>query len=395
MIKVTNKEACCGCEACVQKCPKSCISMKFDEQGFRYPVVNEIQCVDCGLCELVCPVIHQSNLRKPSHIYGAINKDEQTRLSSSSGGLFTAFAELVVNKGGLVWGARFNEQWDVVHDCIMAKEDVKLLRGSKYVQSNIGSSYKDIEQQLKAGSIVLFSGTPCQVAGLKHFLRKDYPDLYTIDFVCHGVPSPGVWKKYLKQQFGQDSKIESINFRDKTYGWEKFCFKLKQNFLGRKDSVFHIEPRNKNLFMRAFLHDLILRPSCYNCPARSFKSGSDITLADLWGVWVTMPECNDDKGCSCIAINTDKGEQLFRQVQNVISAKSISYKNAFIDYNHAATVNPKQNPNTGLFFSQYESVPLKILIPQLTKDSYANILKENVRQILDATGLLKILRKFR
>lgn len=395
MIKISNKEACCGCEACAQKCPKSCISMRFDEQGFRYPVVNETQCVDCGLCESICPVIHQFNPRKPIHIYGAINKNEQTRLSSSSGGLFSALAELVVNKGGFVWGARFNEQWDVIHDCVTVKEDVKLLRGSKYVQSNIGSSYKDIEKHLKKGSIVLFSGTPCQVAGLKHFLRKDYPNLYTIDFVCHGVPSPGVWKKYLEQQFGKVTYIESINFRDKTKGWEKYCFKLKQYFPERKNSVCYIEERNKNIFMRAFLHDLILRPSCYDCPARSFKSGSDITLADLWGAWVTMPECNDDKGCSCVAINTDKGEQLFKQVLNEISVKTISYKNAFIDYNHAATVNPQSNPNTKLFFAQYESVPLKILIPQLTKDSISNVLKECVRQILDTIGLLRILRRFR
>lgn len=395
MIKLSNKESCCGCEACAQKCPQSCITMKFDEQGFRYPVINETLCVDCSLCESVCPVIHQSSSHKPKEIYGAINKNEQIRLDSSSGGIFTAIAEIVLGEGGIIWGAKFNEQHEVVHDCVKTKSALKLLRGSKYVQSNIGLSYTRIKEELRKGEIVLFSGTSCQVAGLKRFLEKDYLNLYTIDFICHGIASPGVWKKYLEQQFGKDSLIKDINFRDKTHGWEKYCFSLKQYFPNEKSFVKHIEPRNKNMFMRAFLHDLILRPSCYNCPTRSFKSGSDITLADLWGAWVTLPEFHDNKGCSCVAINTEKGNQLFKQLQNVVSAKQIPYKNAFIDYNHAATVNPKPNTNTKLFFAQYESIPLKKLIPRLTKDSIATILKENIRQTLDIVGLLNVLRKFR
>lgn len=395
MIKISNKETCCGCEACAQKCPKSCIAMEFDEQGFRYPMVDESQCIDCGLCESVCPVIHQDSPRKPKVIYGAINNNEQIRLDSSSGGMFTVLAEMVLDKGGMVWGAKFNEQCEVVHDCVETKPTLELLRGSKYVQSHIGLSFQKIKAELKKGRIVLFVGTPCQVAGLRRFLKEDYPNLYFIDFLCHGVPSPGVWKKYLEQQFGKGTCLKNIKFRDKIHGWEKYCFSLEQYFPKEKNTVKHIERRNKNLYMRAFLHDLILRPSCYNCPARSFKSGSDITLADLWGAWVTMPECNDDKGCSCVAINTEKGKQLFKQVQNVISAKTISYKNAFIDYNHAATVNPQPNPNTKLFFTQYETVPLKILIPQLTKDSMSSVLKECVKQTLSTVGLLEILRRFR
>lgn len=397
MIIIVEKKDCCGCEACVQRCPKSCITMKFDEQGFRYPVVDESLCVNCGLCETVCPIINQSSPRKPQKIYGAINKNEVIRLNSSSGGLFTAFAECIIDEGGIVWGAKFDDNWDVVHGCATVKEELKLLRGSKYVQSHIGLSYKEVEQKLKAGNTVLFSGTPCQVAGLKKYLRKDYSNLYTLDFICHGVPSPGVWKKYLEQRIDKEVRIESINFRDKSNGWEKFCFslQLKQYFLGRKNSVSQMETRSKNLYMRAFLHDLILRPSCYDCPARSFKSGSDITLADLWGAWVTLPEYNDDKGCSCVAINTEKGQRVFERLQGSISSKEISYKSAFIDYNHAATVNPGLNPNSTLFFAQYKSIPLRILIPQLTKDSMTAILKENIRRVLEMTGLLKAIRRLR
>ena len=396
MIKIKEKQNCCGCEACAQICPKQCIQMQFDNQGFRYPAVNVSLCIDCGLCESVCPVTHQSEARRPLMVYGAINKDDYIRIDSSSGGIFTALAETVISRNGEIWGARFNEDNEVVHDCIANLQQLSLLRGSKYVQSSIGLSYKKIKMSLKAGKDVLFSGTPCQVAGLRKYLGKDYPTLYTVDIVCHGVPSPGVWKKYLEQQLGKGTRLKDIKFRDKTYGWEKYCFSLKQYFPKRKNSVNHIiERRYENLYMRAFLHDLILRPSCYNCPARSFKSGSDLTLADLWGAWVTLPEYNDDKGCSCVAVNTEKGKLLFDQSADFISFKEISYKSAFVDYNCAATTNPPINPNTDSFFFQYESVPLKILIPQLTKDSWKQVLKERLRISLEYIGLLKALHRLK
>ena len=395
MIKISNKEACCGCEACAQKCPKSCITMEFDEQGFLYPIVEESQCIDCGLCESVCPVIHQASPRKPKKIYGAINHNEQIRLDSSSGGIFTALAEIALDKGGKVWGAKLNEQCEVVHDCVETIPALELLRGSKYVQSHIGLSFQKIKAELRKGKVVLFTGTPCQVAGLKRFLKDDYSNLYTIDFLCHGIPSPGVWKKYLEQQFGKSARLKDIKFRDKTHGWEKYCFSLKQYFPKGKDSVKHIERCNKNLYMRAFLHDLTLRPSCYNCPARSFKSGSDITLADLWGAWRTLPEYNDNKGCSCVAINTEKGGQLFQCLGTSVSAKEISYKSAFVDYNYAATSNPKPNPNRQKFFSQYESISLNILIPQLTKDPLKYVLKEHIRSLLEEIGLLDVMHKWK
>lgn len=395
MIQINKKQDCCGCEACAQKCPKQCIQMKFDEQGFRYPVVDLSLCISCGLCESVCPVIHQSGPRKPLIIYGAINRNEKIRLDSSSGGIFTALAEKVIDKNGEVWGAMFNKNHEIVHNYVTETEQLSLLRGSKYVQSFIGFSYKRIESSLKEGKNVLFSGTPCQVAGLKRYLKKDYSTLFTVDFVCHGVPSVGVWKKYVEQQFGKNACLENIQFRDKTYGWEKYCFSLKQYFPKEKNFVEYREGRYKNLYMRAFLYDLILRPSCYNCPARSFKSGSDITLADLWGVWTTLPDYNDGKGCSCVAINTEKGKQVFECLSDSVEAKEISYKSAFVDYNYAATTNPSINSKTNVFFSQYESIPLKILIPQLTKDSLSRKMAEGLRGILERVGLLQVLRALR
>lgn len=200
MIRIYNKHDCCGCNSCVQRCPKSSITMREDEEGFLYPDVDESTCIDCGLCETVCPVIHQSTVRKPIAVCAAKNKDEKIRLSSSSGGAFTALAESVIDEDGVVFGAKFDEDWSVVHDYMETREGLAAFRGSKYVQSRIGDSFKKAEQFLKAGRKVLFSGTPCQIAGLKRFLRKEYDNLLTVDFICHGVPSPGVWREYLKEE---------------------------------------------------------------------------------------------------------------------------------------------------------------------------------------------------
>ena len=205
MISFSKKEDCCGCNACVQRCPKQCITMQTDKEGFWYPVVNKEDCNNCGLCEKVCPVINQRESCKPIKTFAAINKDEETRLASSSGGIFSLFAEETLNAGGVVFGAAFNKNWDVEHIEIETLDGIEKLRGSKYTQSNIGNCYKKAERYLKEGRKVLFSGTPCQIAALKLFLKKDYEGLTTIDVVCHGVPSPEVWKKYLNETIEKEN----------------------------------------------------------------------------------------------------------------------------------------------------------------------------------------------
>ncbi len=333
MIHITDKQDCCGCNSCVQCCPKSCITMCEDEEGFLYPEVDENVCVDCGLCEKVCPVLHQAEDRKPLAVYAAKNKNEEIRRQSSSGGVFTALAEEVIKDGGVVFGARFDEHWEVKHDYTETVEGLSIFRGSKYVQSRIEDCYQKVEQFLRAGRKVLFSGTPCQVAGLKLFLRKEYNYLLTVDFICHGVPSPGVWREYLKEETArecgrknsvlshpdikdQDALIESILFRDKCLGWKKYSFALTlsvPNGHGAKNTVLLSEPLDKNIFMRGFLADLYLRPSCYACPTKSFKSGSDVTIGDFWGIEHVMPELDDDKGMSVVMVNTNKGEVSFQR----------------------------------------------------------------------------------
>lgn len=333
MIEIIEKKDCCGCNACVTVCAKRCITMQSDEQGFLYPIVDKEMCVDCGLCEKVCPVLNQNEPLKPLKVYAAKNRNEEIRMQSSSGGIFTVLSEAVINEGGIVFGAKFDADWNVVHDWTDTIEGLADFRGSKYVQSVIGSSYKEAKDFLLQGRKVLFSGTPCQIAGLKKYLRKEYDNLLTVDVVCHGVPSPLVWRTYLDEvsqiirtkcgagknmvslSLNELPVITGISFRDKTNGWKKFGFRIRcaaskaaENLVSESaDDVLLYETLDKNLFMQIFLKNLNLRPSCYACPSKSGKCNSDITLADYWGIGVHHPEWDDDKGTSLILVNSKKG----------------------------------------------------------------------------------------
>lgn len=281
--------------------------MHEDNEGFLYPVVDDTICVDCGLCEKVCPVINQNEPRKPLKVYAAKNANEEVRLKSSSGGIFSLLAEAVIAEEGVVFGAKFDENWNVVHSWTDTKEGIAAFRGSKYVQSIVGNTYVEVREFLKQGRKVLFSGTPCQIAGLKKFLRKEYDNLLTVDVVCHGVPSPLVWQEYLKE-ISKGKEILKIDFRDKKIGWKNYRVVVKGN-----DDIVD-QPFNENIFMKGFLKNLYLRPSCYACTARSGKSGSDISIADFWGVQNYYPEFDDDKGIGLVLVNTELGSISFNHL---------------------------------------------------------------------------------
>lgn len=332
MINIVDKKDCCGCEACVQRCPRHCISLHEDEEGFLYPRVDASACIDCGLCERVCPVLNRGVEHEPFASYAAKNRNDEIRMTSSSGGIFSALAEGTLSEGGVVFGAMFDSEWNVVHGYVEGKEELRRLRGSKYVQSHIVCSYKQTEEFLKQGRKVLFSGTPCQIAGLRHFLRKEYDNLLLVDVICHGVPSPGVWRRYLKEEValkcdpkntvlprpirGRDAHVEDISFRDKTLGWKKFSFSLvlsTTNGSGEKFSFCSRSHLYENPFMKGFLADIYLRPSCYYCPVKCGRSGSDITLGDFWGVDGVMPELDDDRGVSAVLVNTPHGAEALKK----------------------------------------------------------------------------------
>lgn len=295
--------------------------MQEDEEGFLYPHVDKENCINCGLCEKVCPVINQSEPHKPLKVYAAKNPNEEIRMASSSGGIFTLLAERTINNGGVVFGAKFNDKWEVVHDFTETVEGIAPFRGSKYVQSTIGDNFQKAEQFLKQGREVLFTGTPCQIAGLHKYLRKDYSNLIAVDVVCHGVPSPLVWREYLKEISGNET-LKSISFRDKSTGWKSYSTKY-----AFKDKCI-MQKASKDIYIQGFLKNLYLRPSCYACPSKAGKSESDITIADYWGIQVKHQELDDDKGVGLILVNNEKGLSLFRVLN--IDIQETSYEDAFI-----------------------------------------------------------------
>lgn len=335
MIHLDAKINCCGCNACSQICPKECIRMQEDKEGFLYPSIIIENCIDCGLCEQVCPVICQKNESNPLLVYAAKHKDLDIRMKSSSGGVFTSLAEYILSKNGVVFGAKFNNNWEVVHDYTENIDDLSSFRGSKYVQSKIGECYKQAEAFLKAGRKVLFTGTPCQIAGLKFFLRREFDNLLTVDFICHGTPSPMVWRRYLDELLIRErcikdknksmyslkytkSDICDIEFRNKIIGWRKYSFVLTLSSIYKSElnnTILLSETVDKNVFLQGFLADLYLRPSCHFCPVKSHRSGSDITIADFWSVKKNKPELDDDKGVSLITIQSMNGKNIYEMLE--------------------------------------------------------------------------------
>lgn len=351
MISIEDKILCCGCSACAMKCPKHCITMQADSEGFLYPVVNEADCIDCGLCEKVCHELHPYDERKPLNVYAAINKDEQVRMNSSSGGMFYLLAEKTISEGGVVFGARFDEDWQVVIDYAETLEDVKPFMGSKYVQARTATTYRDAETFLKQGRKVLFSGSPCQIAGLHHYLRKDYDNLTTVDFVCHGVPSPKVWQRYLDEVVTSGKRaINDVKFRNKGNGWKKFNFVLSYNHDSKSYSLSSWHQQNH--YMRAFLSDMILRPSCHDCRAKQGRSHSDITIADFWGINVEMPEMDDDKGTGLVLVNTEKGRQALDWSKVTMKESSIKVASK---YNGGLSSQTKPHPKRTEFFEALDT----------------------------------------
>lgn len=272
--------------------------MQEDREGFVYPEVDATACVDCGLCETVCPVLHPGQRRLPVEAYAARNRDESVRLASSSGGVFTRLAEWILDRGGVVFGARFNEKWEVVHDYAETREALARFRGSKYVQSRIGDTYRQAERFLKEGRMVLFTGTSCQIAGLKRFLRREYDNLLAVDVICHGVPSPKVWRRYLNDLTeGTPESISSVSFRDKQEGWRNYRLSIK----AKETELSHVRPY-MGVYSRLYLFELMSRPSCHTCPSKGGRSCSDMTLGDFWGIERVDPAFDDDRGCSVVLV---------------------------------------------------------------------------------------------
>lgn len=327
MIQIQDKKDCCGCTACEQACPVRCIKMVLDEEGFYYPEIDKDLCVSCALCEQVCPILNANDrpTKKDATAYAAWYKDDQVRATSSSGGVFTALAEEVIKKGGQVVGAAFTDGCQSVdHVLCQSPDGLAKLRGSKYLQSRKGQIYQRVKELHLSGQVVLFSGTPCEVEGLKSYLRKPYENLICLDFICHGVPSPKLWEKYLHYR---ESKAESTtlrtSFRHKQYGWKKYSV-----LLAFSNHTEYSMPVDKDIYMQMFLQDLCLRLSCYDCKFKKRHRESDITLADFWGCENVVPEMDDDRGLSLVVLHSERGKHLLDHVSGKLMMASVDLDSA-------------------------------------------------------------------
>ena len=363
MINITDKKNCCGCGACAQSCPVGCISMTADEEGFLYPVVDAARCVDCGLCNRVCPILNCGKVPENMKVYAAVCNDEEVRRTSSSGGVFSLLAEQVLAEGGAVFGAAFDENFAVHHVMIERREDLHLVKGSKYLQSRIENTYAEAEKILKSGRFVLFSGTGCQIAGLKNFLKKEYNSLYTIDVFCHGVPSPTVWKKYLDaKKEAYQSEINHVNFRYKVPSWRGYSVKVSFDN-GKESCVSH----GDDDYIKLFLSEICLRPSCYDCKFRESRSGADLTIGDAWGVENWMPHMDDNKGTSVVVVNTEKGQKLWDAIQGQLRSEEGDSK-VILSNNPVFMGSVKPHPNRKKFFAAFsEGASMDALVAMATK----------------------------
>ena len=345
MPNLAELNQCTGCTACAATCPTECIVMEADENGFRHPVVDTAACAACGLCEKSCPVVSPPAqcLNLPT-AYAAYSKEETMRLQSSSGGLFTEIARIVLAEGGIVYGAAYDEAFRVVHIPVETESALESLRGAKYSQSVLGDAFPKIKKTLESGHLVLFSGTPCQVSGLKAYLRRDYEKLITMDFICHSVPSPIAWQEFIRFRGRQDASGDmptAIQLRSKISGWSRYRY--SNRFVYGNGTVKNIAS-GESLYMKLFGANLISRESCFNCQFKGYSRCSDLTLGDFWGIWNIAPEMDDDKGTSVVLCQSERGRTMLDAITDRIVLKQVSLEEVSQE-NWSILRSAPQNPN--------------------------------------------------
>jgi coenzyme F420-reducing hydrogenase beta subunit len=314
-MKLCTPEECTGCYACFNSCTHQAIEMHMNSEGFYEPLILKEKCTECGLCAKKCPVLNP--IKRQNIIeqcgFACWSNDKRIRRESSSGGFFSEVAASILKQSGLVVGAAFDTDFKLKHIIISDIDGLEKLRGSKYTQSEIGNIYSEVQTHLIEGIPVLFSGTPCQIAGLNNYLGKNYLNLYTLDLICHGVPSPLIfneYKKWLENQY--NSQIVNYKFRDKRKSWGLFNIKVNFNTGEQYIGSWFQDP-----FLRLFLRDYILRESCYSCKYANMHRIGDLTIADFWGFKAkNKQERNTDEGISMVLVNTGKGKMLFDQCKS-------------------------------------------------------------------------------
>lgn len=369
---LTDYNKCTGCTACVQICPKSAIKMETDGEGFRFPKIDNSKCVDCGICRTVCTIYDTDSNTAPKHwVFACRSLNDEVRSNSSSGGMFYEIASSFLEKGGYVCGACYTENFDVSHKVISSKKDLGLLMKSKYIQSDINDTYKQIKDLLKDDKEVFFTGTPCQVYGLKKYLKINYENLLCAEIVCHGVPSYKVFKKFA-DEISHGGKLIGVDFRNKSNGWKNYNIKLDFD-----NDYTYFKKKEECLFFVGFVYNLYLRKSCYSC---NFKGNSyaDITLGDFWGVDKLLPEIDDDKGLSVFISHTQKALKVKEMLDERISFTEL-IDNEYIKYNPSIEKSSDENVLREKFFKNIDKLGFCNTWDYINTKSFINRLKLKIK----------------
>ena len=361
MLNVSAK--CTGCQACSSSCPTECIKMEYNVGGFVYPSINTEKCIDCGICERICPASNHIEISHDTRAFAVKNLNAADRVNSASGGVFPLIAKFILKRNGVVFGAAYDGKFRVSHIRIENIEDIVKLQSAKYTQSILGNSFKKVKEDLENNKWVVFSGTPCQCAGLKTFLRREYSKLITIDLICHGVPSPVVWETYVKWRSEKENKGQlplKINMRSKYSGWSRFNYSTEFDYGNGK---IMRTSNSKDLFMQAFVGNLCLRKSCSQCMAKGIERCSDFTLGDYWGIWEKYAEFDDDQGVSVVLIHSEKAEQILDLIK-----EDIEYMEVAIEDTH------RRNPS--MVSNSQEHINRNKFLQEITTENFEKILKE-------------------
>lgn len=354
MDLISEKSQCCGCMACVDVCPQHAIVAKPDSEGFLYPRRNQELCINCGRCKDVCPFSDQEFGEEPRQYFAVQAKNMMLRKESTSGAVFPIVAEAVLEQGGVVYGAGFNSSMKVVHQKATDRNDLNLLTKTKYVQSETMGVFRCVQQDLQEGKEVLFVGTPCQVEALKRFLLKEYSNLLLVDLICYGVPSPGVWARYIAYlEKTYHGKLTSFQFRDKRGQNNGHLISY------RIENQEYVEDYEENPFIMMYRSNCLLRPSCHVCPFSSVKRSSDITIGDFWGIEKISPGIDDGMGTSLVMLRSKRGTELWKNLQNRFYYFECSREAA----EQPRLVSPTlPSPRRKLFFALYRVLPFSVFV---------------------------------
>ena len=392
MQQIVACEFCVGCSACMNGCPQQCITMKRAEGGFLYPEINQERCIDCGHCREICPALHHESYAPEPHprAYAAHHLEDTALEQCSSGGVFQLLAQDTLQRGGAVFGAVFDDSFQVIHKQAETWEDAQAFQSSKYVQSAIGTAYQQVKSVLDSGRPVLFTGTPCQISGLRLFLGKDDPNLLCQDIICHSVPSPQVWSDYLAEQMhSHKSGIKNVQFRRKEPDWEGYHFRI--DF---EDGSSFDCPGSNSSYMKAFLNGLISRPACYSCPFKGLHRASDITLADFWGVRQVCPSAFYEKGTSLVLLHTQRGVDVFSRISGKISAREVDPIQA-VSQNSAAISPCTQGKNYSRFWMRYTGKNLDEMVRLCLRPAWKERVMIRLRKSIATRAICKLERQKR